>query len=52
MSKGDGDPAAWRPRKGYQCTYARRWIAVKTTWHLAVDPSEVAGSRQMLGYCR
>jgi hypothetical protein len=51
MSKGDGDPAAWRPRHGYQCTYARRWIAVKATWHLAVDPSEVAALQQMLGYC-
>jgi hypothetical protein len=51
MSKGDGDPASWRPRKGYQCTYARHWIAIKTAWHLAVDPSEVAALRQMLGYC-
>ncbi len=52
MSKGDGDPAAWRPRKGYQCTYAKHWIAIKSAWHLAVDPSEVAALRQMLGYCR
>jgi hypothetical protein len=52
MSKGDGDPAAWRPRKGYQCAYARRWIAVKTRYHLAVDPSEKAALVQMLGYCR
>jgi hypothetical protein len=22
MSKGDGDPASWRPRQGYQCAYA------------------------------
>ena len=51
MSKGDGDPAAWRPRKGYQCTYAQHWIAIKTAWHLAVDPPEVAALRQMLGYC-
>ena len=50
-SKGDDDPGAWRPRKGFQCTYAVRWIAIKTTWHLAVDPSEVAALRQMLGYC-
>jgi len=50
-SKGDGDPAAWRPRKAFQCEYAERWIAVKTTWHLAADPSEVAALRQMLGYC-
>ncbi|MGA8249017.1 MAG: HNH endonuclease family protein, partial [Nocardioides sp.] len=51
MSKGDGDPAAWRPRKGYQCAYARRWIAVKTAWHLAVDPAEKAALDQMLGFC-
>ena len=50
-SKGDGDPAAWRPRKGYQCRYAEHWIAIKTAWQLAVDPSEVAALRQMLGYC-
>jgi hypothetical protein len=52
MSKGDGDPAAWRPRKGYQCTYARRWIAVKSGYALAVDGSEKAALDQMLGYCR
>jgi hypothetical protein len=52
MSKGDGDPAAWRPRKGYQCAYARLWIAIKTRYHLAVDPSEKAALEQMLGYCR
>jgi hypothetical protein len=51
MSKGDGDPAAWRPRQGYQCTYARRWITVKAQWHLAVDPPEVAALRDMLGHC-
>jgi len=52
MSKGDGDPAAWRPRKGCQCAYARRWIAVKTRYHLAIDPSEKAALDQMLDYCR
>lgn len=52
MSKGDGDPAAWRPRERYQCTYARRWIAVKARYGLAVDPSEKAALRQMLGHCR
>jgi hypothetical protein len=51
MSKGDGDPAAWRPRKGYQCAYAEHWIAIKTTWRLAVDPPEKAALEQMLGYC-
>jgi hypothetical protein len=51
MSKGDGDPAAWRPRKGYQCAYARRWIEVKATWRLAVDPSEKTALEDMLGFC-
>jgi hypothetical protein len=51
MSKGDGDPAAWRPRKGYQCAYAQRWIDVKSRYHLSVDPSEKAALEQMLGYC-
>jgi hypothetical protein len=52
MSKGDGDPAAWRPRRGYQCAYARRWIAIKGRYGLAVDPSEKAALDQMLDYCR
>jgi hypothetical protein len=51
MSKGDGDPASWRPRKGYQCAYARRWIAVKVRYRLTIDPSEKAALQQMLGYC-
>ncbi len=50
-SKGDDDPAAWRPRRGYQCTYAKRWIAVKHRWKLAADPSEVAALADMLGRC-
>jgi Protein of unknown function (DUF1524) len=52
MSKGDGDPAAWRPRKGYQCAYARHWIAVKARYRLAADLSEEAALEQMLAYCR
>ncbi|UDY24162.1 HNH endonuclease family protein [Nocardioides sp. Kera G14] len=51
MSKGDGDSAAWRPRKDYQCLYATRWIAVKTTWKLAIDLSEKEALAQMLTYC-
>jgi hypothetical protein len=50
-SKGDGDPAAWRPRKSYQCTYAIRWIEVKARWHLSVDPSERRALGQMLAFC-
>jgi hypothetical protein len=50
-SKGDDDPAAWRPRKSFQCTYAVRWIGTKARWDLAVDRSERRALRQMLGYC-
>lgn len=49
--KGDGDPAAWRPKKAYQCAYAIRWIGVKATWSLAVDDSERRALTEMLGYC-
>ena len=50
-SKGDDDPAAWRPRQGYQCTYAIRWIQVKARWHLRVDPSERRALAEMLDLC-
>jgi len=50
-SKGADDPAAWRPRKDYQCTYARRWIRVKHDYDLTVDASEVAALQEMLDYC-
>jgi len=51
MGKGDDDPAAWRPRRGYQCAYARRWIAVKASYGLAVDPPEKAALRELLATC-
>ncbi len=51
-SKGSSDPAAWRPKKKYQCGYATRWIQIKARWRLAVDPSEVAALENMLGTCR
>lgn len=50
-SKGASDPAAWRPRKAYQCAYATRWISTKHRWRLSADPSEVRALREMLGYC-
>jgi hypothetical protein len=50
-SKGAGDPAAWRPRKEYQCAYARRWIRVKHHYDLTVDTSELRALEEMLGYC-
>jgi hypothetical protein len=50
-SKGAYDPAAWRPKKAHQCSYATRWIAIKHRWRLAVDPSEVAALEDMLARC-
>jgi hypothetical protein len=50
-SKRDYDPAAWRPRKGYQCEYAKRWIRVKSKWDLAIDRSEKRALLEMLDYC-
>ncbi|WP_292650177.1 HNH endonuclease family protein [Nocardioides sp.] len=51
MSKGDDDPAGWRPRKGFQCAYAARWVDTKARWSLAVDDSERRALEEMLGYC-
>lgn len=50
-SKGDDDPAAWRPKKSYQCAYATRWIRVKSRYQLAIDSSEALALTEMLGYC-
>lgn len=50
-SKGAFDPAAWRPKKAYQCSYASRWIQVKHRWGLAVDDSESRALAEMLGTC-
>lgn len=51
-SKSDLDPASWRPRKGYQCAYATRWIGVKHEWELGADSSEVRALGEMLDYCK
>lgn len=50
-SKGAYDPAAWRPKKDFQCAYADLWITVKARWDLTVDTSEVMALQDMLGYC-
>jgi hypothetical protein len=50
-AKGDDDPAAWRPRRAFQCEYAVRWIDAKSTWSLTVDRSEVRALRDQLATC-
>ena len=52
-AKGDKGPEAWRPpNRDYWCEYARRWIWIKSDWHLSVNPAEKSTLRQMLGKCR
>ncbi len=50
-SKGDDDPAAWRPRAPFQCAYAVRWVRVKSRYDLAADASEVRALAEMLDRC-
>jgi hypothetical protein len=50
-AKSDDDPAAWRPRRAFQCEYAVRWVAVKSAWSLAADRSEIVALREMLETC-
>jgi hypothetical protein len=51
-SKGDKDPAEWKPtRQAYWCAYAQRWIAVKSYWHLQVRTAEKSALTQMLNTC-
>lgn len=50
-SKGDSDPAHWRPTRAYWCEYATRYTTVKARYHLTVDQDERAALAQMLGTC-
>jgi hypothetical protein len=52
-SKGDQDPAQWKPpNRDYWCEYARRWIAVKFFWKLTATDREKSTLREMLESCR
>ncbi|MDB1087097.1 HNH endonuclease family protein [Streptomyces sp. ACA25] len=50
-SKGDQDPADWKPRAAFHCTYSRMWIRAKYQWNLAVDPAEKSALQTMLNTC-
>jgi hypothetical protein len=51
-SKGDSDPASWKPpNHGSWCFYATSWVTVKVVWHLTADPAEVGALREMLVAC-
>ena len=52
-SKGDQDPAEWKPpRRVTWCLYSRYWIQVKTTWKLTIDEVEKRAVAGMLDTCR
>jgi hypothetical protein len=51
-SKGDSDPAAWKPTNtSVHCIYAREWIWVKYTYGLSLQSAEKTALQQMLGTC-
>lgn len=52
QSKGDKDPAEWKPPKeSFYCMYARAWVDVKYQWRLTADSAEVAALGDMLDTC-
>ena len=52
QSKGDQDPASWKPpQRSYWCTYARNWIEVKDSYALTADQAEVRALGDMLNTC-
>lgn len=52
QSKGDRDPASWRPtRTAFHCTYARMWIGTKHSWGLSLQSSERSALQSMLNTC-
>lgn len=51
-SKGDRDPAEWKPPvTAYHCEYATAWVHVKSVWGLTVDPVEKTALKGMLATC-
>ncbi|WP_209446035.1 HNH endonuclease [Streptomyces sp. MZ04] len=51
-SKADQDPSTWMPpAEGDRCAYVTHWVAVKTRWKLAIDPSEEAALAENATRC-
>ncbi|MFY0408265.1 HNH endonuclease family protein [Solicola sp. PLA-1-18] len=51
-SKGDRDPAEWKPtRTAAWCLYARQWVDVKRVYGLSVDSAEKTALGTMLDRC-
>ncbi|MFK4085354.1 HNH endonuclease family protein [Kribbella sp. NPDC020789] len=51
-SKGDSDPASWKPTNtSVHCIYAREWIWVKHTYGLSLQSAEKTALQSMLATC-
>ncbi|MER6560560.1 HNH endonuclease family protein [Streptomyces sp. NPDC001027] len=51
-SKSDQDPSTWLPPyAGNWCEYATDWVAIKTRYQLAIDPTEQTVLAQRLAEC-
>ncbi|WP_205856698.1 HNH endonuclease family protein [Phytoactinopolyspora endophytica] len=50
-AKGDRDPASWKPRSAYHCTYAKMWIRTKYQWELTVQSAEKTELQRMVNTC-
>jgi hypothetical protein len=52
QSKGDKDPALWKPPlTSFYCTYARSWVDVKWRYALNADAAEKSALTDMLTTC-
>ena len=53
QEKGDKGPEAWKPpNRAIWCSYAKRWVGVKSTYDLTINPQEKASLEQMLSSCK
>lgn len=52
-AKGDQDPSTWKPpNHAYWCTYAQKWVTVKTYYKLSVTQAEKSALADMLATCK
>lgn len=52
QSKGDQDPAAWKPPlSSYWCTYAKMWVRTKHRYGLSAQSAEKTALSSMLDRC-
>jgi hypothetical protein len=51
-SKADQDPSTWLPpHTSYLCQYVTDWVADKTRYQLAIEPTEEAALAESLSRC-